>query len=165
LLSLAASKNAPDFPFGDPDIRAALASMEGWPREIPDALLAHLPEGPLRFQKVRSMLRDTEGKSGEESGELALSRFRNTVDYPAAVLGFVEANAPRATASQAASLAARAAALPAETESGANLRLHALEVAAGALFKADPEAARAWVQEAPLSEREYFHLTGRSKSR
>ncbi len=165
LVSQAASRNVADFPYGDPDIRVVLASMEGWPREIPDALLAHLPEGPLRSQKVRSMLRDVECKSGDESGEQALSRFQNTADYPAALLGFVEANAPRATASQAASLAARAVALPAETESGANLRLHALEVAAGALFKADPEAARAWVQEAPLSEREYFHLTGRSRSR
>lgn len=165
LLCLAASKNVTDFPYGDPDVRAALSSVKDWPRDIPDALLEHLPEGPLRSQEIRSVLRNAFGKSGAESAEQALSRFQNTPDYPAALLGLVEANAPHADAAQAASLAARAAALPGDTESHVRLRLHALEMAAGALFKADPQAAREWVQKAPLSEREFFHLTGQTKHR
>lgn len=166
-LAWIAQKNAKrkdsDFPIlRESDVQKALAAVP-WEFAMPgapDGILDHLPAGPLREWAVQNhMMRETK-TSGVSAALEKLESLRGTADYGAATLAFVEFCAGNDPGSLALA-AARVLSLPAESP----LRARALGVAAAALYKADPEAARAWVREAPLSPQEYFQLTGESKIR
>jgi hypothetical protein len=116
-----------------------------------------LPVGPARESAFTQALRDESGKDPAAAAK-RLESLAGSVDYAPAVRGFVEATTRKdpATALEWALRIDPSASLQ---------RSSALERAAAAWFKADAEAARAWVETAPLSDAEYFQLTGRARVR
>ena len=92
-----------------------------------------------------------------------LETLAGTADQPAAVRGFVEETARK---DPSAALQWALTIPPAEPGSSAQVhRSAALEKAAAEWFKQNPEAARQWVETAPLSDSEYFQLTGRTRGK
>ena len=113
-----------------------------------------LPEGLLREAAVRSQF-EVEAKADAEAAGRHVNNVANTKDYTSAVLGFVNATAredPGAALGWALSI-----------PSGGDKRGTALETAAREFFRQKPEEARAWLAQAPLTDAEYFRLTGRSR--
>jgi hypothetical protein len=144
----------------DPEVQNALASVD--PSSVlspPKNFIEQLPPGPLRFESIRRQFLTDNGANDLNDHRKTLSRYENTPDYDAAALGFVEF-CSRVDAEHAAQGISLALSFPPDSD----LRLRALDVAAGGLYKADPEAARKWVKEAALSEKEFFQLTGKTKS-
>lgn len=118
---------------------------------------SQLPVGPARESAFTAALRDESGKDPVAAAK-RLESLAGSVDYAPAVRGFVEATVRKdpATALEWALKIDPSASLQ---------RSSALERAAAAWFKADSAAARAWVETAPLSDAEYFQLTGRARAR
>lgn len=144
-----------------PEVLAALAQTE--PEEARrlgrdlGKVAADLPSGVARDSAFISALREQTGKDPAAAAK-RLDALAGTPDYPAAVRGFVDETArkdPAAAAEWALSIAA----------SSPLHRISALERVAAAWFKSAPDAARAWVETAPISDVEYFQLTGRARQR
>jgi hypothetical protein len=119
-----------------------------------------LPESPARESAFVSALRGQAEKDPTQAVK-RLEALNGTADYPAAVRGFVDATARK----DPAAAVQWALAIPSEGGGGAVQvqRSAALERAAGEWFKQNPEAARQWVETAPLTPQEYFQLTGRQR--
>ena len=121
-----------------------------------------LPPSPARESAFMSALRE----QADRDMPAAVKRLESLVgtgDYPAAVRGFVEETSKR----DPSAALQWALAIP-QAEAGSAAQLHrsaALERAASELFKQNPDAARQWVETAPLSASEYFQLTGRARPR
>ncbi len=121
------------------------------------SIAADLPAGAARQSAFAHALGE-QAKGDAAAAAQRLDGLAGSSDYPAAVRGFVEATAakdPAAAAEWALSISS--------VESVQ--RCAALEKVASAWFKANPEAARAWVEGAALSDTEYFQLTGRTRAR
>ncbi|RFC42327.1 MAG: hypothetical protein DVB28_001943 [Verrucomicrobia bacterium] len=116
-----------------------------------------LPVGPARESAFTAALREQSGADPAAAAK-RLESLAGSVDYAPAVRGFVEATVRKdpATALEWALSIDPSASLQ---------RSSALERAASAWFKADAAAARAWAETAPLSDAEYFQLTGRARAR
>lgn len=148
----------------DPEVSAAIAAL---PREDARRLgrdmaqnAEKFPAGVARDSAFASALRD-QAERDVTAATARLESLSGTADYPAAVRGFVDATArkdPAAAVQWALAIPAGEPSSPAQLQ-----RAAALERAAGEMFKQNPEAARQWVQTAPLSEQEYFQLTGQKK--
>ncbi len=116
-----------------------------------------LPVGPARQSAFTTALRDESGKDPVAAAK-RLESLAGSVDYAPAVRGFVEATVRKDP------VAALEWALKIDPSDSLQ-RSSALERAASAWFKSDSAAARAWVETAPLSDAEYFQLTGRARPR
>jgi len=138
-----------------PEIVTALATLPD--NKLPTlALERHadqLPEGRLRDAAMRSKF-ESDAKSDAEAAAIRLNSLANKNDYTSAVQGFVNATAKEDP------LAALDWAL---TIPGGDQRGSALETAARAYYLQNPEEARAWLKQAPLTDAEYFRLTGRNR--
>jgi len=118
---------------------------------------ADLPAGAARQSAFAHALGE-QARGDAAAGAQRLDGLAGSADYPAAVRGFVEATAPKdpaAAAEWALSISA----------GNSVQRSAALEKVASAWFKSNPDAARAWVEGAALSDAEYFQLTGRARAR
>ncbi|MEI6713529.1 MAG: hypothetical protein WCO60_07245 [Verrucomicrobiota bacterium] len=144
-----------------PEVLAAVGNL---PDEIArqmgvtlSANASKLPEGPARESAFSNALKgDTDRDPAAATKRL--DELAGSKDYPAAVLGFVDATAgkdPAAAADWALSIGANSA----------SVRQQALEKLAQVWKIKDAEEARAWVEKAPLTDREYFILTGRTRSK
>ena len=144
-----------------PEIAAAVAGLPSdaarvLGREL-EGSAEKLPVGVARESAFVGSLK-TQADKDPAAAAQRLESLAGTGDYPAAVLGFVTATAgkdPAAAAEWAFSIGRES-----PQQRGA-----ALEATATAWFSANPEEARAWVEKAPLSESEYFQLTGRVRAR
>lgn len=149
----------------DPDVAGALAAL---PREDARRLgrdmaqnAEKLPAGVARESAFATALRD-QAERDVPAATARLDSLNGTADYPAAVRGFVDATArkdPAAALQWALAIPAGNPSSPAQMQRSA-----ALERAVGELFKQNPDAARQWVQSAPISAQEYFQLTGQKKA-
>ncbi|MEY2600279.1 MAG: hypothetical protein RLZZ142_2538 [Verrucomicrobiota bacterium] len=143
-----------------PEVLAAIAQL---PREdaarlgrdVP-AQAEALPAGVARDMAFLNKLR-TQAEKDPTAAASRLESMAGSADYPAAVRGFVEATAMRDPATAAAW------ALSIDPAAGPQQRLSALERAASSMFRRNPDEAREWVEKAPLSNTEYFLLTGRKR--
>ena len=138
-----------------PDIVTALAALPD--HKLPTLALARhadqLPEGRLRDLGMRSKF-ESEAARDAVAAAGHLNEIAGTQDYPNAVQGFVAATAkddPQTALDWAFSI-------PSGDQRG-----NALETAAREFFLQKPEEARAWLKQAPLTEAEYFRLTGRKR--
>ncbi|MEI6714230.1 MAG: hypothetical protein WCO60_10790 [Verrucomicrobiota bacterium] len=116
-----------------------------------------LPPGAARESAFIAALRNEAGKDVAAATK-RLEALSGTPDYAAAVRGLVEkiaSNDPSAAADWALTI----------PNSSTQQRSSALEIVASTWFKAAPDAARAWVDNAALSDTEYFRLTGRNRNR
>lgn len=141
-----------------PELQAALASLPYAAREAKAAQfiskLENLEPGPLR-QATAAAAIEAEAHKDSSSALKKLKTLVGSPDYPAAVRGFVEAVAERDP-----SLALDVTlTLP----KGDEQRAIALDEAAVHLYRKKPDQARKWVEQASLSDEEYFHLTGRKR--
>jgi hypothetical protein len=138
-----------------PEILTALATLPD--EELPViALGSHavqLPEGRLRETAMRSKF-ESDAASDAEAAATHLNSLVNTEDYASAVQGFVNATAKK----DPGAALAWALSIPSGNQRGS-----ALETAARAYYLQNPEEARAWLKQAPLTDAEYFHLTGRNR--
>jgi hypothetical protein len=114
-----------------------------------------LPPGITRQSAFATALREDSNKDPAAAAR-RLESLAGTVDYAPAVLGFVEAVAPKDPAVAAEWALSINPSDPIQ-------RSATLQRAASSWFKADPEAARAWVEKAPLTDKEFFMLTGRTR--
>jgi hypothetical protein len=152
-----------------PDVPEVLAAIAQLPRENAARLQSDLlqeartgsfkllPAAPARNAALRFHF----GRGGSFpswADVQELESLAGTADYPAAVGGFV-----RATAIQDPSTAA-AWALSIDPATDQQERLSALEIAARNMYLRRPDEARDWVEKAPLSDTEYWVLTGRKRS-
>lgn len=138
-----------------PDIVTALAAIPD--HKLPTLALARhadqLPEGRLRELGMRSKF-ESEAARDAVAAAGHLNEIAGTQDYPNAVQGFVAAtakDAPQTALDWALSI-------PSGDQRG-----NALETAAREFFLQKPEDARAWLAQAPLTDAEYFRLTGRNR--
>lgn len=116
-----------------------------------------LPAGTARDSAFASHFRDRAQKDPSAAAK-SLEALAGTADYPAAVRGFIDATAtkdPKAAIDWALAID------PATSQQ----RIISLERAAKALFKQNPDEARSWVESAPITDTEFFILTGRQRSR
>ena len=136
-----------------PEIVTALATLPD--NKLPTVALERhadqLPEGRLRDTAMRSKF-ESEAKSDAVAAAIRLNNLANTKDYASAVHGFVNATANEDP------LAALDWAL---TIPPGDQRGFALETAARAYYLQNSDDARAWLKQAPLTDAEYFRLTGR----
>lgn len=144
-----------------PEILATLSRMDpDEARRLGDKLgkiVGALPAGAARESAFTAALRDEAGRDAAAAAK-RLEGLSGSPDYAAAVRGFVEK-----TASKDPSAAAEwALTIPADSP---QQRSSTLEKVASTWFKANPDAARAWVENASLSDAEYFQLTGRDRNR
>lgn len=116
-----------------------------------------LPPGVARETAFAEVVKK-EAEGDPVAAAVRLEKMAGTPDYASAALGFVRGSVGKDPA------AAAEWALSIRAESGLQ-RSVALETVAAAWFKANPEEARAWVEQAPLSGPEYFQLTGRQRSK
>ena len=144
-----------------PEILAALSRMDSdEARGLGDKLgkiAGALPAGAARESAFTAALRDEAGKDAAAAAK-RLEGLSGSPDYAAAVRGFVEKTAtkdPSAAADWALTIPA----------ASSQQRSSTLEKLASTWFKANPDAARAWVENAALSDTEYFQLTGRNRNR
>jgi hypothetical protein len=147
-----------------PEIAAAIASL---PRTEAQRLgrdlgskAEQLPEGPARQSAYAASLRQLTAKNPQAAVE-KLNALSGQPDYASAVQGFVEETArkdPKSALQWTLSI-------PSQNPADASQRLRALERTARAWMQVNPEEARAWVENAPLSNQEFFTLTGRNRSR
>ncbi len=142
----------------EPDLQAALAALPFAARETKAAQWTakadKLEAGPFKEAAIAAALQADATK--DASG--ALKRLRaltGSPDYPAAARGYVEAVAERDPAG--------ALEVCLTIPKGDPQRAIALDEAATHLFRKKPDQARKWVDQAALTEEEYFHLTGRKK--
>lgn len=116
-----------------------------------------LPAGTARDSAFASNFRDQAQKDPSAAAK-SIESLAGTADYPAAVRGFIDATAtkdPKAAIDWALAID------PATSQQ----RIISLERAAKALFKQNPDEARTWVESAPITDAEFFILTGRQRSR
>jgi hypothetical protein len=118
---------------------------------------AELPAGAARESAFAASFRQQAGKDATAAAH-ALDGLAGTGDYAAAVRGFVEETARK----DPAGAAEWALSIP---ESAPLQRMSALERLASAWFESSPDEARAWVENARLTDAEYFKLTGRQRQR
>jgi hypothetical protein len=144
-----------------PEVLAALAQIE--PEEAKrlgrdlGKVAADLPAGVARDSAFISALREQTGKDPAAAAK-RLDALAGSPDYAPAVRGFVDETVrkdPAAAADWALSIG----------ESAPLHRISALERVAASWLKTAPDAARAWVEKAPISDLEYFQLTGRARQR
>jgi hypothetical protein len=121
------------------------------------AIATELPAGVARESAFAASLRDQARKDSVAAAQ-RLDALAGSPDYAAAVRGFVAETA----AKDPAAAAEWALSIP---ESTSLQRMAALERVASGWFKASPDEARAWVEKAPLTDAEYFRLTGRPRQR
>lgn len=176
--ALALAQSLPEGPLRN----AALVALLKWPEakaaERPEVLLAltqvepeeakrlgrdlgkfaaELPAGAVRESAFISALQEQAEKDPSAAAK-RLDGLAGTPDYAAAVRGFVEKTAgkdPAAAAEWALTIG----------EAAQMHRISALERVAASWFKSSPDDARAWVEKAPLTDSEYFKLTGRPRGR
>jgi hypothetical protein len=124
-------------------------------------MLSALPPGPaLESALASNFRRDADRDATQAAARLELMKGQSS--YPAAVRGFVEATAakdPAAAADWALSIDATAG------ESARAQRTAALERVAREFAERSPEEARKWIDSAPLTEREYFILSGKDRAK
>jgi hypothetical protein len=152
----------PGIDFGQhPELLAAVRNLPpDVARDIGNFLsynASNLPEGPARDSAFTSALKGDADKDPTAAAK-RLEGLANSKDYPAAVLGFVGSTAgkdPAAAADWALSIG----------PNSAFVRQQALEKVAQEWNKKNADEVRAWVEKAPLTDREYFILTGRSRSK
>lgn len=144
-----------------PEVLAAVGNLpDEIARQMGAALSSNaskLPEGPARESAFSTSLK-ADAANDPAAAAKRLNELAGSKDYPAAVLGFVDATAgkdPAAAADWALSIGANSA----------PVRQQALEKVAQVWNTKDANEARAWVEKAPLTDREYFILTGRTRSK
>ena len=142
-------------PATQPEVREVLSSLSGSDAKIQGWILekraADLPPGEVRQAAERHQFNKLAEKDPAAAAR-ELVRL-GPAEYPAAVRDFVQSvvhKNPAEAADWALSIPVGAMAE----------RTAALEMAAKFWFRADPGRAREWVESAPLSDREYFALTG-----
>ena len=119
-----------------------------------------LPAGPARQSAFAGNLRDLTQKNPTAATE-KLNSLSGTPDYAAATRGFVEEtsrNDPQSAMQWALSI-------PGDAPGSSDQRQLALDRAARSWMRANAEEARTWVNNAPISDREYFLLTGTQRDR
>ncbi len=125
-------------------------------------ILAGLPQGPALDAALASNFRRDADRNAAQAAA-TLEQMKGQATYPAAVRGFVEATAgkdPAAAADWALSID-----LSAGGESARAQRIGALERVAREFAERSPEEARKWIDTAPLTDREYFILSGKPRAR
>lgn len=125
-------------------------------------VLSALPPGPALDAALASNFRRNAARDAAQTAA-SLEQLKGQATYPAAVRGFVEATAakdPAAAADWALSIEPSAG-----DESAGAQRMAALERVAREFAERSPEEARKWVDTAPLTEREYFILSGKPRAR
>lgn len=142
----------------EPELQTALAGLSFAARESKAAQwmakAQRLEPGPFRQATIAAAMEADANKDG--SGALKrLKALSESPDYPAAARGYVEAIADRDPAG--------ALEICLTIPKGDEQRAIALDEAAAQLFRKKPDQARKWVEQAALSDEEYFHLTGRKK--
>jgi len=149
--------------WSDPEVAGALAQAapkQAWRLGIETAAVGSpekLPAGPAR-QSAFQFSVESDAIKDPDAAAKRLESLAGTADYAPAVRGFVDALAGRDPA------AAAEWALSIDTRDKVQ-RNHSLNYAASRWFEADPEAARAWVEKAPLTDAEFLFLTGRERGR
>ncbi len=142
----------------EPDLQVALATLPFAARETKAAQWMEKAEklkaGPLRNAAIAAAMEAEASKDGSN----ALKRLKasgGSLDYPAAARGYVEAVAERDPAG--------ALEICLTIPKGDEQRTIALDGAVGQFFRKKPDHARKWVEQAALTDEEYFRLTGRKK--
>lgn len=131
-------------------------------RESASKAISALPQGPALDAALTSNFR----RNAEQDAAKAaanLEQMKTLSTYPAAVRGFVEATAskdPAAAAEWALSITPSA-----NDPSASALRVAALERVARELAERNPEEARKWLNTAPVTDREYFILSGKERAK
>ncbi len=124
------------------------------------SVIGSLPQGPALDAALASNFRRSADKDAAQAAA-NLEQMKNLSTYPAAVRGFVEATAskdPAAAADWALSITPST-----EGDSAQTQRMAALERVAREFAERNPEEAKKWLNTAPLSDREYFILSGKPR--